>query len=515
MKEEKEALPLKELSDSGLYLTKEEKEFFDNLNDWRWRIKNLYYITDKHGRKIKFWPNWAQDSILDGLWFFMIILKARQLGITTFFSILYLDQILFNSNKSAAIIAHTDKDTKKIFGKIKFAWDNLPTLLQENLGLPKTETVGELSFPNGSKIFVARSTRGDSLQFLHVSEFAKICAKYPEKAKEIVTGAINSVEQGNFVSIESTAEGKEGYFFDFCTEAQKAMLSGKKLSPMEFKFFFFPWWKELSYRTKGDFPISVEMQNYFDKLEAVNKISLDDEQKRWYITKKNIQGEDMFAEFPSTPEEAFSASVEGAYYSEQMKQVHKDQRIRNVPYDSRYPVDTIWDLGYNDANIILFFQNVGNEIRFIDCYGNSGEGLGHYVGILRDRGYNYGINYMPHDIEVHSLDADGTSRRKTLMDLGVRNIRTIEKTKDINDDIEGVRKIFSRFYFDETKCQPLISACQNYRHEWDDKNGVWKDRPKHDKNSNWVDPLRLLVKANLNNMIDDKNNNSVKISNFF
>jgi len=96
----------------------------------------------------------------------MIILKARQLGITTFFSILYLDQVLFNSNKQAAIIAHTDKDTKKIFGKIKFAWDSLPELLKENLGMPKTETVGELSFPNGSKIFVARSTRGDSLQFL-------------------------------------------------------------------------------------------------------------------------------------------------------------------------------------------------------------------------------------------------------------------------------------------------------------------------------------------------------------
>jgi len=501
-------------SESSMFLTKSENEFTKHLSDWKWRICNLYYITDKHGRKVKFIPNWAQEDIIENLWFFVVILKARQLGVTTLFSILYLDQILFNSYKSAAIIAHTDKDTKKIFEKIKFAWDNLPEELKNELGQPETQSVGELSFPNNSKIFVSRSTRGNSLQFLHISEFAKICAKYPDKAKEIVTGAINSVEQGNFVSIESTADGKEGYFFDFCTEAQKSMLSKKKLSEMEFKFFFFPWWKEHSYRTKGDFTISKEDEAYFEKLEALHNIHLEDSQKRWYITKKKTQQDDMFSEFPSTPDEAFSSSVDGAYYSEQMKQVYKDQRIRNVPYDSRYPVLTAWDLGYNDTNVILFYQLVGNEIRFIDCYGNAGEGLGHYVNVIKERKYNYGVHYFPHDVEVHSLDAEGTSRRQTLIDLGMYNIRTIERTKDVNDDIEGVRKLFSRFYFDEKKCEPLIIACQNYKKEWDDRQGRWKDKPKHDKNSNWVDPLRILIKGAMQNMIDDKNNEQKMVSFF-
>ena len=110
------------LSPSNLSLNKEELEFWENLRNWKWRINNLYWIKDKHGRKVKFKTNWAQQEVLDGLWFFSIILKARQLGITTFFCILYLDQILFSANKTAAIIAHTDYDTKKIFEKIKFAW---------------------------------------------------------------------------------------------------------------------------------------------------------------------------------------------------------------------------------------------------------------------------------------------------------------------------------------------------------------------------------------------------------
>ena len=436
------------------------------------------------------------------------------MGITTFFCVLYLDQVLFSSNKTAGIIAHTDADTKRLFERIKYAWENLPEALKENIGLPISDSVGEMRFPNGSKIFVARSTRGSTLQFLHISEFAKICAKYPEKAREIVTGAINSVERGNFVTIESTAEGKEGYFADYCMEAQKADAENRSLSELDFKYFFFPWHEESSYRIKADFAIEKDYVDYFEKLEGKHGIILDDEQKRWYIAKKKKNDEDMYREYPSIWEEAFMAQIEGAYYSQQMQKVYEDQRIRNVPYDSRYPVLTYWDLGVNDFNVILFVQAVGNEIRFIDEYHNHGEGLAHYVNILKERGYTYGAHTFPHDVEVQNLDEQGKTRRQTLIDLGMMNIRTIDRTKDINDDIEGVRKLFSRFYFDERKCGKLVEACQNYKKEWDDKLGQFKNYPKHDKHSHLVDPLRNLARSWTQNMIaSDKG--EVKISNFF
>lgn len=501
-------------SKSTTFLNETEFAFWENLRDIKWRISNLYYIIDKNGKKIKFKPNWAQQKILDKLHFFSIILKARQLGITTFFCILYLDQVLFSSNKTAGIIAHTDADTKRLFERIKYAWENLPEALKENIGLPTSDSVGEMRFPNGSKIFVARSTRGSTLQFLHISEFAKICAKYPEKAREIVTGAINSVEKGNFVTIESTAEGKEGYFANYCMEAQKADAENRPLSELDFKYFFFPWWEESSYRIKAEFAIEKDYQDYFEMLEGKHNIHLDEEQKRWYIAKKKKNDEDMYREYPSIWEEAFMAQIEGAYYSQQMQRVYEDQRIRNVPYDSRYPVLTYWDLGVNDLNVILFVQAVGNEIRFIDEYHNHGEGLAHYVNVLKEKGYTYGAHTFPHDVEVQNLDEQGKTRRQTLIDLGVMNIRTIERTKDINDDIEGVRKLFSRFYFDERKCSKLVEACANYKKEWDDKLGQFKNYPKHDKHSHITDPLRNLARSWTQNMIaSDKSD--VKISNFF
>jgi len=503
----------KEGKESQKYLTKEEIAFWDNLKDMRWRLENLYYIVDKNGEKIKFKPNWAQQIISKNLWFFSIILKARQLGITTFFCILYFDQILFKKNKTAGIIAHTDSDSKKIFRRIKFAWENLPEVLKDSIGHPTTDSVGELQFPNGSSIFVARSTRGGTVQYLHISEFAKICAKYPEKAKEIVTGAINSVEKGNFVTIESTAEGKEGYFADYCITAQKADAEGRELSKLDFKYFFFPWHEEESYSLEATFAITKEYENYFENLRSKHQIMLTEGQKRWYISKKSMNAEDMFREYPSTWEEAFMAQIEGAYYAQQMQRVYDDNRIRNVPYDSRYLVDTWFDLGMNDLNVIIFTQAIGNEIRIIDEYANHGEGLSHYLEILKERGYSYGTHTFPHDIEVRNLDAEGLSRRQTLIDLGMTNIRTIERTKDINDDIENVRKIFSRFYFDERKCAKLIEACQNYKRDWDDKLGQFKNRPKHDRHSHYADVLRLIAKGWKKSSISEEAES--KISNFF
>lgn len=486
-----------------LELTREEETFALNLKDRRWRLENLYYIKDKHGKKVLFKMNWAQKTIMNNLWFFSVILKARQLGVTTLFCILYLDQVLFSENKTAGIIAHKQEDAKRFFNdKVKFAWDNLPDALKAELGPPNTDSVGELSFPNGSKIFVSTSVRGGTLQYLHISEFGKICAAFPQKAEEIVTGSINTVEQGNFVTIESTAEGRSGRFFDFCEEAKRAMKEGKKLNPLEFKFFFFPWWQEPSYRMKGDVVITKEFKDYFDNLKDKQGIDIDFEQMKWYVQKKKTNQENMYREYPSTPEEAFLASIEGAYYTTQMAKVYESKRIRNVPYDARIPVDTYWDLGMNDTNVIHFVQAVGNEIRFIDMYANSGEGLAHYVQVLKEKGYVYGKHVFPHDVEVRSLDEEGKSRRQSLIDLGVRNIRTVEKTPDVNDDIEAVRKLFSRFYFDETNTALLVDACNSYRKEWDDKLGEFKNRPKHDKHSHIVDPLRLLAKSWTQHMVE-------------
>ena len=97
-----------------------------NLGKYKWRLNNLYYIKDKYGQRVKFRPNWAQQELLDNSHPCQIVLKCRQIGITTFYSILLLDQVLWNQYEKAGIIAQTQDDAISIFrDRLKFAFDHL------------------------------------------------------------------------------------------------------------------------------------------------------------------------------------------------------------------------------------------------------------------------------------------------------------------------------------------------------------------------------------------------------
>lgn len=462
----------------------------EKLSDRKWRINNLYFVKDELGKKVQFRMNPIQEFLHDNLWFFNIVPKARQLGITTFFCILYLDQILFSENKTAGIIAHRQEDMKKIFrNKIKFAWDNLHPWLKAKIGEPDTNTANELIFPNGSSIFVSMTTRSGTVQFLHISEFGYICQRFPEKAEEIVTGAINSVHAGCMVSIESTAAGREGYFYQFCMEAEKNNKEKRTLTELDWKLFFFPWYLDERYvLPNADFIFTAEDNKYFQGLSDRYKIYLTDAQKRWYVKKRQLNGDKMFAEYPSTLEEAFSVSVEGSYYAKEMARVYASRRIQILPIDTMAKVDTWWDLGVNDFMIIIFTQTIGATIRFVDLYYNHGEGLEHYIKVMEEKHYRYGRHIFPHDINVQEMGS-GFTRKQKLYELGMTNIVVAPKLGR-DDGIERVRSIFSRFYFDEEKTLKLYESLGNYRKEWDKTLGVFKDQPRHDENSHFADAVR-------------------------
>ncbi len=489
---------MKTMTQSSLDLEVSEKiaeqQLRTKLKSQSWRLNNLYYIKNKQGQKIKFKPNVFQEVVYRTMWFCNIILKARQLGITTFFCILYLDFVLFHSNQTAGIIAHTEKDAKKIFKeKIKFAFDNLPISLRTQLEI-KTDSTEELSFKNGSSIFVSVSTRSGTVQYLHISEFGYTCKKFPEKAIEIITGALNSVEQGQMVSIESTAKGRSGAFYDMCKTAQDIKRKQGKLTELDYKFFFFAWWENLDYTLDSDETLPQEMLAYFEKLYLENDIKLTNGQKHWYYSKSKTQKSNMMSEFPSTPEEAFLAANEGTYYGKQIAKTILDKRVSFVPHDPKLLVDTYWDLGLNDYNVILFVQTVGKEIRFIDLYYNHLEGLPHYANVLKkkrdDEGYHYGRHFLPHDVEVTELSS-GTTRKHTLQGLGVVPLVVVPKL-GIAEGIDMVRNIFGRFWIDEQKCDKLIQAMENYSQEYDEKLEVGKDKPRHDEWSHFADALRYL-----------------------
>jgi hypothetical protein len=460
------------------------------LNDPYWRLNHLYWIIDKAGNKELFKLNWAQEKLYQEMWYCNLILKARQLGISTFVCLLFLDRCLFNSNQHAGIIAHTREDAEMLFRRVKFAYDSLPVEIKV-LRTANTDNARELQLSNGSTLRVGTSMRSSTLQYLHISEFGKICAKFPDKAREIVTGSLNAIAPGQYVFIESTAEGREGYFYEMCKEAQAAKDSGKKLSPLDFSFHFFPWHGHKAYRINSEsFNLPLNMQSYFSQLEGILGCSLEPSQKAWYVKRAETQGEDMKREFPSTPEEAFEASNEGFYYGRQIVEARQQGRIRHVYYDANVPVHTAWDLGYNDSTAIWWYQICGQEIHLLEYYENSGEPLTHYLQIIKSKSYSYGKHIVPHDAAVHEYST-GLSRVEVARNHSIAF--TIAPDIGLIEGIDAVRNVLNRCLFDESKCALGIKALENYKKEWNDRHGCWSSQPLHNFASHGADAFRMLA----------------------
>lgn len=466
------------------------------FSDWRWRINNLYWITDKQGRKVQFQMNWAQEALFAGMDYMNVILKARQLGFTTFIQVFMLDACLFNSNLRAGTIAHTLGDAQAIFrDKVKFPYDNLPDALKAAVPAVSDNRT-ELELANNSSIRVGTSLRSGTLQYLHISEYGKLCAKYPEKAREVRTGALNTVQAGQIVFIESTAEGQEGHFYEICEQAQVLQRTGAKLTPLDFKFFFFPWWKSDEYELDpAGVVIPQTYQEYFYRLEA-DGIKLRPGQKAWYVKKAETQQGDMKREFPSTPREAFEASVEGAYYGEQMARAELEQRIGAHPPLDGVPVNTAWDLGVGDATAIWFWQQFRGKLGIVGYYRNTGEGAAHYAGKLQEyqkrKGWKYGRHYFPHDAKVKEWGA-GRTRLESLTQLGIEP--KLVPMHTVDDGINAVRQTLPVCYFDEAETADGVKALKSYKKTWNEDRGCWGDAPLHDWASDGADGFRYLAMA--------------------
>jgi hypothetical protein len=471
----------------------------NRLSDPLWRLNSLYHIVDKRGAKILFQLNWAQKELYENIWYCNVILKARQLGVSTFICLLFLDRCLFNSNLAAGIICHTREDSEYMFKRIKFAYDSLPAEIKA-LRPATIDSARELVLSNGSSLRVGTSMRGSTLQYLHISEFGKICAKFPDKAQEIITGSLNTLAPGQYCFIESTAEGREGHFYELCKQAQALSIQGTELSKLNFKFHFFPWYKEPNYRIGSLVTMKPEVMEYFESLEG-RGIRLDAEQKYWYALRYETQRDDMMREYPSTPEEAWEQSNEGLYYGKQISQARIEKRIAFVPYDESLPVFTAWDLGYNDSTAIWSFQIVGKEIRLIDYVEGSGESLSHWLGVIKSKPYVYEKHLAPHDVLVHEYSS-GMTRQASARKMGI-NLIPVPRV-DLIPGIDQVRNILNCCWFDERKCTQGIKCLENYKKGWNDRSGCWSSQPLHNWASHGADAFRTLA-TGLNLVTASKN----------
>lgn len=482
-----------------------------NLNDPAWRIGNLYKIIVKgddpsdEGLVIQFRPNRAQRRLIARLHHRNIILKARQLGFTTLIAILWLDTALFSKEPIRCGIIAQDREAAEVIfrDKVKFAYNNLPEVLRAAMPLAR-DSASELLFGhNGSSIRVATSMRSGTIHRLHVSEYGKICAKFPDKAREVVTGSIPAVPKSGILVIESTAEGQDGEFFKMTQRAMNLAAQGAKLTEKDYRFHFFPWWEAPEYAIDPDDVLFTEAdRKYFIELESKIGRSITPAQRAWYCVTRDtdFSGDPtkMWQEYPSTPKEAFQVSTEGCYYSEQMALVRKQGRIvRNLPV-LPIPVNTFWDLGRGDASAIWLHQFATLQHRFLRYKESSGEDLSYYVTwlmqVAAEMKITFGTHYVPHDAAHKRLGESPDTNRslKEILEglLPGQRVEVVPRVTNLTSGIQATRSVMASAWFDEEGCAEGIPRLDNYKKKWNKAVGAWSDEPLHDMNSHGADAFR-------------------------
>jgi hypothetical protein len=182
--------------------------------------------------------------------------------------------------------------------------------------------------------------------------------------------------------------------------------------------------------------------------------------------------------------------IPSAVYKHEMRSVRDDARIRTVPHDPALKVHTVWDLGFADYMAIIFVQRGSDgALRVIDYIQDNRKPLDYYIRLLKDKPYNYGTDFIPHDGESkHFLTGKST---KEVMESMNRSVSVIPRT-DVDEGIKLARMIFPRVYFDEVKAEKLIDCLQNYKYGINGTTGAFT-QPVHDDSSHGADAFRYLA----------------------
>lgn len=472
------------------------KEANKKIYDREWRIDHIYHIRNANGDRVLYKRNEAQLAFDRAETARNAIVKARQLGFSTHIDINILDICLFRKDTAAGIIDQNLKDARKKLEKIKFAYDELPISLKvSNLVEIKKANADEIKFRNNSEISVGTSLRGGTQKLLHVSEYGKISVDNPEAARNIKTGAFPSVHERGTIYVESTAHGRSGEFFNLVDNAQKLIASGQNKSHLDWSVHFYAWWRHPTYRERADARIiSKELIEYFKELKLKHGINLTGEQMVWYAIRHQEYGpDDVRSEYPSTIEEAFFASVQGAYFKSEMLRARQQGRVGGmIPHDPSYRVHTAWDIG-EDCTSIIFIQTDGVRHRAIDYWEAEGESLQAGAGVLdakkAERGFIYDTHFGPHDLEHKDWGDAAKTRVEQAKALGIK-FKVVPRVSNKADSIEAARRILNMMWIDQEHCSRLVDVLDNYCKRWNNSLGQFMPDPLHNWASHGSDALQ-------------------------
>jgi hypothetical protein len=469
----------------------------ENLHIKAWRLNNIYYIVDKKGDSVLFRPNSIQKKVLECTHRRRLILKARQVGLSTLSVIDILDDTIFTGNAASGIVSYSLEHAQHIFKRIiGHALDNFDPLLKPYLNI-NSRSAREISFGNGSFLRVDTTLRGSTYGNVLVSEFGKTCARSPQKAEEVITGTLNTVPIDGKIIIESTGEGMDGYFADMCLEAEQR--KDAVLSPLDYQLLFYPWYEEPGYQLKERIDYDTSLTDYFNEIGRTKGIQITQQQRNWYAMQVKLLGDKVKQEFPSTVQEAFMSRSDAYYFAAYIERAWAENRcLYTSLYDALQPVYVAMDIGVNHLTVIIFFQVVHGEIRIIDYYEDNNKDSGFYAKLLlQDKGYTYHTIFLPHDsVKRDPTDIVNSVEKDFRRLFAATNTKfTVLPRTNKQELISFAKNRFNRCVFNVSKVKNLLDHVSKYKKQWHEPTGQYLEKPTDDAQADYADALQYALQA--------------------
>lgn len=340
-------------------------------------IEKFLKIVNKENELVNIKLNYAQQKLYDTIKEMreqgkpprIIILKCRQLGLSTGTECIFFSNTMLNFNIKTGIVTHKAEATSNLFNMCKIMFQNLPEVLKPQLLKDNQNT---LTFNNeegtglNSEIRCMTAGSGEgtgrssTYTQLHLSEYAF----WPGNKKNTYLGLIQTVPHtlDSIVIIESTPNG----FDDFKDKWDDAV-EGKS----DFVALFFPWFDNPEYRIHYD---GFELSDEEEELKRL--YSLDNEQlawRRWCIKNNCNNDVDEFKqEYPSNPNECFLST--GNCVFDKTKIANRLQEVKE-PNKQGY-----FEYRYNDKTITDYKFIESKQKNYIKIYEDVKEGYPYVVG---------------------------------------------------------------------------------------------------------------------------------------
>ncbi len=277
------------------------------LADPLWRTKSIYSIVDKNGNQIPFYPNAVQQRVRNNKSLRKMVLKARQMGVSTSEIISMFDWVCFTENANACILAHEQDSIKKLFRIVQRAYKFWPKQLEQFR--PRVDRGGgskyEFYFPDiNSRIYCDLESRSDTIGWLHVSEaaFMKDSAKLKSTLQAVPMG------RGR-VTLETTANGMANHYYDMWNDPDQP-----------YDKLFYPWFifKEYQLPVFGKILLSDEEKLFIKKAKKQYGVDITLEQinfRRFKKSELKVSSHDKIRvtfeqEYPEDDQSCFLASGE-------------------------------------------------------------------------------------------------------------------------------------------------------------------------------------------------------------